>query len=95
MFNKTGFVSSDDTSRYRVTVQQVSRYFSNVEVKLTFHLPGYEPVGEHRIWFRWAFYTPYLGYAGSCNPNIDCLGLSTIDGNDEPFFWSQFVNLLD
>lgn len=36
LFNKTGFVSSADPGKFNIQVQQVSKYFSNVEVKLIF-----------------------------------------------------------
>lgn len=79
LFNKTGFVRPANYERFFVTTQQVSKYFSNVEVKLTFELPSIEVIGEHRIWYRWAFYNPYTGI-NTCKYDVDCLGPATIDG---------------
>lgn len=94
LFNKTGFVTTDPTDKFNVTVGQVTKYFSQVEIKLIFSVPGMEPIGEHRVWTRWAFYNPYNG-PGSCNEEISCLGKNTIDGPDEPYFWTIFMNLTD
>ena len=67
---------------------------SNVEVKLKFLLPTVEPIGEHRVWFRWAFFNPYTGI-NTCKYDVDCLGPATVDGQEEPYFWSKFVTLTD
>ena len=65
-----------------------------MEVKLFFSVPFIEPIGEHRVWVRWAFYDPYYG-PGSCNEATTCLGKQTIDGQDDPFFWTNYMNLTD
>lgn len=59
LFNKTGFVYPADNSNYLVSRQYVKNFLGNVEIRLSFILPRIEPDGEHKLWYRWAFYNPY------------------------------------
>lgn len=61
---------------------------------MQFILPNTEPVGEHRLWIKWAFYNPYAGI-NTCQYDVDCLGPATIDGKENPFFWSKYTLLTD
>ena len=92
LYDKMGFFTDRNPfDRYTVTTNQATKYYGQVEVKLAFRVHGIVPIGEHRIWARWAFYNP----DSYCIQGVDCLGPETLDGNEEPFFYSQFVNLGD
>lgn len=90
LFNKTGFVRPMPFDKYVVTTQQVKKYFGEVEIKLVFLVPHVEPVGEHRVWYRWAYYNPYQGVY-SCRYDVDCLGPNVLDGQEDPYFFSQWM----
>ena len=50
-----------------------------------------DPHGYHRVWYKWAFFND----GDVCDPYIDCLNSLTMDGSEEPFFYSTFQTLTD
>lgn len=93
LFNKVGFLRQDvdPTTFFTVNTAQVTKYYNSEEAKVIFTVPNMDPYGEHRVWYRWAFYNP----ASTCDEGVDCLGDETVDGMHDPWFYSTYINLTD
>ena len=95
LLNKTGFFDSSGdpnmNGRYEILVQEVSKFSNDVQVKLAIRINQMDPYGHHRIWYRWSFYD----YWNKCKANVNCLGLNTLDGSDDPFFYTTYQTLKD
>ena len=74
LFNKSGFfestVKSGQNQRYEELVSDASIYTNEVKVKLSVRIPEMDPYGNHRVWFRWAFFNKH----GDCQFDLTCLG---------------------
>lgn len=56
----------------------------SIEVNIKFQIQSLDPIGESRLWYRWAFFT-----------GISSLRSEAIRGNPEPYFYSTYMNIAD
>lgn len=55
-----------------------------MEVTINFTIPELDPIGEHRLMYRWMFYS-----------NINAVTNTWIQGNPDPFFYGTYVSIGD
>lgn len=62
----------------------MTRNADSVEVKVTFVIRSLDPIGESRLWYRWAFFNDFA-----------TVSKGQIVGNPEPYFYSTYVRIGD
>ena len=55
-----------------------------MEIYISFVVPGLDPIGDSRFWYRWAFFDTANGVVPS-----------DIRGNPEPYFYGTYVSVTD
>lgn len=69
--------------------------FELIEMKLRFQTLDLDPIGEHRLWYKWVFFNDEetcKNIPGTC---LQDAVFSSLDGNAEPYYYTVYYNWND
>lgn len=82
--DSVGFFNAGGSRFIRNVRAEVQKNQYDMIIKLEFAIPELDPIGDSRLWYRWAFFD-----------TDDGVKETDIRGNTEPYFYSTYASVTD